>query len=102
MSDYTCPNCHGKGATAPNGVKYCNCDDIGMHDDLGTLAGLKRMETTAYRTEIEEAGHLLDDALYQLERTDHRWDCPRLRDDCDCRCGLSDVKARIREWLRRA
>ena len=21
-----CPDCHGKGGTAPNGVHYCNCD----------------------------------------------------------------------------
>ena len=49
--------------------------------------------------QINEAGHLLDDALAQLERTDHRWDCPRSRDDYDCTCGLSDVKARIKEWL---
>jgi hypothetical protein len=23
----TCQDCGGKGATAPNGVQYCNCDD---------------------------------------------------------------------------
>ena len=23
-----CPDCGGKGGTAPNGVRYCNCDDL--------------------------------------------------------------------------
>lgn len=24
---YTCPTCHGKGATAPNGIQFCPCPD---------------------------------------------------------------------------
>ena len=27
MDSEVCPNCDGKGATAPNGVKYCNCPE---------------------------------------------------------------------------
>ncbi len=68
--------------------------ELGTHDDLGTIAGWRRME-------MEEAGHLLDEALNRLRRQDHEWHCPRLYDDHDCTCGLSDLKARIREWLAR-
>ena len=70
-------------------------DALGTNDDLGTIAGFHRME-------MEEAGHLLDEALNWLRRQDHRFDCPRLRDDYDCTCGLSDLRARIVEWLTRA
>jgi hypothetical protein len=33
-----CTDCHGKGATAPNGVEYCGCDEpsIGKAIDLTT------------------------------------------------------------------
>ena len=65
------------------------------HEDMGTVAGFRRLT-------IEHAGHLLDDALAHLERTDHEFNCPRSRDDYDCTCGLSDVKDRIRERLRTA
>lgn len=27
LSPNVCPDCHGKGGTAPNGVYYCNCEE---------------------------------------------------------------------------
>lgn len=46
------------------------------------------------------AGHLIEDALENLR--DHEFNCPRSRDDFDCTCGLSDLKERMREWLKTA
>lgn len=66
----------------------------GIHEDMGTVAGVHRLE-------IEEAGHLLSDALGWLG-DEHPLHCPRNRDDYDCTCGLDDLSERIKEWLARA
>ncbi len=34
-----CPDCHGKGGTAPNGVQYCNCDETPRHIRVITGTG---------------------------------------------------------------
>jgi hypothetical protein len=33
-------------------------------------------------------------------RVDHDWSCPRLRDDYDCTCGLSDLRDELEQVLR--
>lgn len=65
-------------------------------DELQTENGLLRTELVHLKSVV---GRLLDDALHQLSKASHAYDCPRGRDDYDCTCGLSDVKARISEWM---
>jgi hypothetical protein len=52
-----------------------------------------------HRKAMNEAGHLLADALEWLESEACGLDCPRNRDDYDCTCGLEDLKGRLRDWL---
>lgn len=44
-----CPTCQGKGATAPNGVPYCNCDDDPSWIEDCSHADLCTMLTAAWK-----------------------------------------------------
>lgn len=44
---------------------------------------------------------LIADAYDRLSLTEHRYDCPRGRDDYDCTCGLQDILDRLEEYGNR-
>lgn len=54
-----CPDCQGKGATAPNGVQYCNCPDmapwVAERDALRHVIHELLMERAALRKALERA-----------------------------------------------
>lgn len=67
-----CPDCQGRGATAPDGVQYCNCDDTDWlknhsHDDL------RKMLTEAW----EERDRLVD-IIYGLRKAIRKRDLTQI------------------------
>jgi hypothetical protein len=96
----------------PDGVHTCSdaclkpsCLIVGAWNELVRLQDQNSsLLATNYdlRKERDCLTDLLDDALVMLQsRAAHDFDCPRGRDDYDCTCGLSDVKARIEGRLAR-